>query len=143
MSYEERGQWVYLVVAVATYGAYLAVVLGRAGTTPLVEVPYVAAMLWAVGVTVALSVIGRVAVEIAVEIARPGTEQRIDVRDKEIERRGEYVGGVVLAVGMLVPLGLAMAEVEHFWIANAIYAVLVLSTLVATPVKLIAYRRGF
>lgn len=139
MSYEERGQWVYLVVAVATYGAYLAVVLGRAGTTPLVEVPYVAAMLWAVGVTVALSVVGRV----AVEIVRPGTEQRIDVRDKEIERRGEYVGGIVLAVGMLVPLGLAMAEVAHFWIANAIYAVLVLSTLVATPVKLIAYRRGF
>jgi hypothetical protein len=35
-----------------------------------------------------------------------------------------------------------MAEADHFWIANAIYAAFVLSALVSTPLKLVAYRRG-
>ncbi len=31
MSNEEKGQWVYLVAIVLTYGAYVAIILGRAG----------------------------------------------------------------------------------------------------------------
>ena len=54
----------------------------------------------------------------------------------------EYVGGIVLAVGMLVPFGLAMAEFEYFWIANAIYLAFVVSALTASVVKIVAYRRG-
>jgi hypothetical protein len=43
---------------------------------------------------------------------------------------------------MLVPFGLAMAEGDHFWIANAIYLAFVLSALTASVVKIVAYRRG-
>jgi hypothetical protein len=138
MSYEEKGAWVYLVASVGTYGAYLVVILGRARDVALVDVPYVATVLWFIGIAVAASVVGRV----ALEIAKPSDRHKADARDKEINRFGEYVGGVVLAVGMVLPFGFALAEFDHFWIVNAMYAVFVLSAVVGTSVKLVAYRRG-
>ena len=73
----------------------------------------------------------------------PNDAGKADQRDKEVNRLGEYVGGIVLAVGMIVPFGLAMAEAQHFWIANAMYLAFVVGTLTGTSVKLVAYRRGF
>jgi len=138
MSFEEKGTWVYLVVNVVTYAAYLSIILGRAENIPLTEVSYVSTMLWTIGIAIALSIVGH----IAVAIAKPSEADKRDVRDKDINRFGEYVGGIVLAVGMLAPFGLAMAEVDHFWIANAIYLAFVLSALTASVVKIVAYRRG-
>ncbi|MGH9203318.1 MAG: hypothetical protein ACRD2A_18980, partial [Vicinamibacterales bacterium] len=105
---------------------------------PFTEVSYVSTMLWTIGIAIALSIVGH----IAVAIAKPSEADKRDVRDKDINRFGEYVGGIVLAVGMLVPFGLAMAEVAHFWIANAIYLAFVQSALTASVVKIVAYRRG-
>jgi len=138
MSFEEKGTWVYLVVNVVTYAAYLSIILRRAENIPLTEVSYVSTMLWAIGIAIALSIVGH----IAVAIAKPSEADKRDVRDKDINRFGEYVGGIVLAVGMLVPFGVAMAEFDHFWIANGMYAAFVLAGLVGPIVKLVAYRRG-
>ena len=138
MSYEEKGAWVYLTVVIGTYAGYLAVLLGRIGSTPVSEVPFVATLLWSLGISIGLSIVGR----IAVEIAKPSESYRVDARDKAINRLGERAGGTVLAIAMTVPLGLALADADNFWVANAIYAAFVLSTLVSTPVKLVAYRRG-
>ena len=66
-----------------------------------------------------------------------------DVRDRDIGRFGEYFGGTVLGVGMVVPFVLTLAEFDYFWIANAMYLAFVLSALVGAVVKLVAYRRGF
>jgi drug/metabolite transporter (DMT)-like permease len=139
MSFEEKNTWIGAVVAIGAYAVYLATILGRAEGVPLSEVAYVAPMLWAIGAAIAASIVGR----IAVAIAKPSEADKTDVRDKDIYRFGEYVGGIVLGVGMLVPFGLALAEFAHFWIANAIYAVFVLSALCGATVKLVAYRRGF
>jgi len=38
---------------------------------------------------------------------------------------------------------MALAEFEHFWIANAIFSAFVLAGLTTSAVKLVAYRRGF
>jgi hypothetical protein len=38
---------------------------------------------------------------------------------------------------------MALAELDHFWIANAIYLAFVLSTIVASAAKIVAYRKGF
>jgi len=138
MSFEEKGTWVYLVVNVVTYAAYLSIILRRAENIPLTEVSYVSTMLWAIGIAIALSIVGH----IAVAIAKPSEADKRDVRDKDINQFGEYVGGIVLAVGMLVPFGVAMAEFDHFWIANGMYAAFVLAGLVGPIVKLVAYRRG-
>ena len=138
MSFEEKGNWVYLVVSVVTYVAYLSVILGRAQDVPLTDVPYVSTMLWTIGIAVALSILGN----IVVAISKPSEADKSDVRDKDINRFGEYVGGVVLAVGMLAPFVLALAESESFSIANAMYLAFVLSAFTSSVVKVVAYRRG-
>ncbi|MBB5868662.1 hypothetical protein F4553_002041 [Allocatelliglobosispora scoriae] len=138
MSYEEKGAWVYLTVVIGAYGGYLAVLIDRLGSTPVSEVPFVGTLLWSLGISIGLSIVGR----IAVEIAKPSDSYRVDARDREINRLGERVGGGVLAAAMIVPFGLSLADADNFWVANAIYAAFVLSALVSTPVKLIAYRQG-
>jgi len=113
--------------------------LGQAGTTPLTEIEYQPIMLWIIGASVAGSVIGR----IAIEIVRPSESHREDVRDRELGRRGEYVAGLILGIGMVGPFILTLIEADHFWIANAIYLLFVVQAVVGTVIKLIAYRRGF
>jgi hypothetical protein len=142
MSSEERGQWVYVVAIMLTYGAYVAIILGQAAQTPLAEVEYVPTMLLAIGIGIALAVVGRIVLEIAGQIAQPGDRHEPDVRDRDIGRFGEYFAGTVLGVGMVVPFALTLAEFEYFWIANAMYLVFVLSALIGAVVKLVAYRRG-
>ena len=139
MSYEEKGQWVYLAATTIAYGAYLVLMLGRAGATPLAEIDYQPILLWTIGAAVAGSVIGR----IVIEIIRPSESHREDVRDKEIGRFGEYVSGMILGIGMVGPFVLTLVEADHFWIANAIYLVFVVQAVAGTVIKLVAYRRGF
>lgn len=139
MSYEEKGQWVYIVVNLLTFGAYVWILAGQAAGTPLTEVDYVPTLLSVIGVAIVLSIAGR----ILVEIVSHSESHKADVRDRDIDRLGEYVGGVLLGVAMLVPFALALAEADHFWIANAMYAGFALAAFVGTAVKLVAYRRGF
>jgi uncharacterized membrane protein YeaQ/YmgE (transglycosylase-associated protein family) len=139
MSYEERGQWVYLAATTIAYGAYLVLMLGRAGTTPLPEIEYQPILLWTIGAAVGGSIIGR----IGIEIVRPSESHTEDVRDREIGRLGEYVAGMILGIGMVGPFILTLVGADHFWIANAIYLVFVVQAVVGTVIKLLAYRRGF
>jgi hypothetical protein len=66
-----------------------------------------------------------------------------DQRDKEIYRFGEYIGQSFLVIGGVAALVMAMAEVDHFWIANAIYLAFFLSAILGSVAKIVAYRRGF
>jgi len=139
MSYEEKGQWVYLAATTIAYGAYLVLMLGGAGTTPLPEIEYQPILLWTIGGAIAGSIIGR----IAIEMVRPSESYREDVRDRDIGRRGEYVAGMVLGIGMVWPFILALIGADHFWIANAMYLVFVVQAVIGAVIKLVAYRRGF
>jgi hypothetical protein len=138
MSYEEKGSVVYLLVIAGTYVGYVSVVLSRAGDGPLAEVAYRSPMLWSIGISIGLAIAGR----ILVEILRPSDTHKLDARDRDINRFGEYVGGTVLGIGMVVPFGLTLLAAHHFWIANAMYAAFALASVVATTTKLVAYRRG-
>ena len=139
MSYEEKGQWVYLAATSIGYAAYLVVLFASAGTTPVTEVDYQPILLWTIGIAIAASIIGR----IAIEIMAPSDSHGEDVRDRDIGRFGEYRAGLVLGIGMVVPFIMALTEVDHFWIANAMYLVFTVQAVVGAVVKLIAYRRGF
>jgi hypothetical protein len=139
MSFEERGTWIYAVIALVLPVIYFATILGQLPTTAVTEIDYQRPLLTAIGAAIVLAILGT----IVSAMVSPKEAGKSDQRDKDINRLGEYVGGTVLAVGMIVPFGLAMAEAAHFWIANAIYLVFVLGALVGTTVKLVAYRRGF
>jgi cobalamin synthase len=138
MSFEEKVNWVYGVVMVAVFGVYFASILGQARTTAVAEIAFQQPMIAAIVVAVVANILG----SILVAISKPSEADKHDARDKEINRFGEYIGGSVLGVAMVLPLGLALAEADPFWIANAMVAGFVLSSLVSTVVKLVAYRRG-
>ena len=139
MSYEERGQWVYLVVTVAAYTVYVLLITTGTAGRPLSEADYVPIMLWTIGAGILASIVGR----ILVAIVWHGEGHDTDVRDRDIDRLGEYFGGLVLGIGMVVPFILAITEADYFWIANAMYLVFVSASVVSAAMKLIAYRRGF
>ena len=139
MSYEEKGQWVYIFSIGLTLVAYVLIVVRQAATGPLTDWDYAPTLLWTIGIGIALSIVGR----IAIEIARPSESYATDARDRDIGRFGEYIAGTVLGVGMLVPFVLTLAEFNYFWIANSMYFAFALEALVGEAVKVVVYRRGF
>ena len=147
MSSEERGQWVYVVAIVVAYGAYLVITLGQLGQATPADIDYAPTILWTIGIGIGLAIVGRIVVEIvggiSAEMAGHAESHDADVRDRDIGRFGEYVGGTALGVGMVVPFLLTLAEFDYFWIANAMYLAFVVAAVVGTVVKLVAYRRGF
>ncbi|TMR21752.1 hypothetical protein ETD86_13895 [Nonomuraea turkmeniaca] len=138
MASEEKRAWIMVVVSVAGYGIYLAIILGRAGPTPLTEVSYVAPLLWSIGGACLASIV----LFIVFSLASPADVGKKDQRDREIHRYGEYAGQSFLVAGAIAALVMAMAEWNHFWIANTLYLAFVLSAVLGSTLKIIAYRRG-
>lgn len=139
MALEEKRAWIMLVVTVCAYAVYLIVVLGRAGSGALVEVPYVAPLLWTIGAAIVASIV----LHIAAAAASPADAGRKDQRDREIGRFGEHIGQSFVVIGGVAALVMAMAELDHFWIANTVYLAFVLSSLLGSIAKIAAYRWGF
>jgi len=139
MSFREKSAWIMAVVTCGAYVAYLAILFGRAENTPLTEVSYVFTLLWTMGAVLVSTIVAH----IVVGVTSPKDIEKKDQRDREIYRHGEYIGQYVVVIGAVSALGLSMAELDHFWIANVIYLAFVLSTLVGSAAKIVAYRRGF
>jgi hypothetical protein len=140
MSSEEKRSWITVVVTVVAYAAYVNLVLGRAAHTPLAAVPYAATLLWTIGA----AIVANVALVAIVALASPKDEcDKKDERDREIYRLGEHVGQSFVVIGAVAALGMAMARVDYFWIANAVYLAFVLSAILGSVAKIVAYRRGF
>ncbi|WP_067709758.1 hypothetical protein [Nocardia yamanashiensis] len=138
MSYEEKRTWILGIVAMVSYAVYIAIVLVRARDSALTEVAYVAPMLWAVGVSIAVSIVGAIVVSLA---SRDG--DRRDQRDRQIDKEGERVGNAFVVIGALGALALALADQDSFWIANVLYLGFTLSAVFAAMTKIAAYQRGF
>ncbi|MBB2913004.1 hypothetical protein FHS43_004299 [Streptosporangium becharense] len=139
MPFEEKLAWIMAGVSTAAYATYLTLLLVRAGSTPLAEVPYVPAMLWTIGAAILAGIVLRV---VAAAMAPQDAGQR-DQRDREINRFGEHAGQSFVVVGGVVACVLAMARVDQFWIANVLYLAFVLSAILGSVAKIVAYRRGF
>ena len=66
-----------------------------------------------------------------------------DQRDQEIHQYGEYIGQWMVVAGAMAAMLMSLLEIEHFWIANAVYLAFVLSSVIGSAMKIVAYRRGF
>ena len=139
MSYEEKGVWTSLVVSVAVFVWYAVVISGQLQGADAADLDFAPPLLWAIGISIGASII----VRILVEILTPSDSYKVDDRDKAISRRGALAVGGVVTIGMLGPLLLAIIRAEPFWIANAMFAVYFIGSMVGGVVQLIAYRRGF
>jgi hypothetical protein len=136
MSYEEKTSWVRGVLALASLAVYASITLAQSATVPLADTDYVPTMLWTIGGSIVASIVVSIGVGMA---SRSRTK---DQRDKQFYRFGEMVGHGFLVAGALVALVMAMLEWDWFWIANVIYLAFVLSAIVSSIAKIVAYRRG-
>lgn len=138
MTSAEKGTWVVLVTLVVVYGYYFTKIIAESIATPIGEIDYQAPLVLMVLLFILVVIVGHV----LLAIANRGLDVS-DERDRRIDRFGEYIGGFVMGTGLLVTLGLAMAEVEYFWIAHTVLGVLVIAEAVTSAVKIVMYRRGF
>lgn len=138
MSFEEKRNWVYLGATVVAYVVYVTMVIGRARGGPLTEASYAWPMIWSVALAIGATIVGT----ILATVTAPREAGKKDERDASIHRYGEVIGYTAFSVGVLVALGLTIAEVAHFWIGNTIYLAGVLAAQIATAAKLVMYRRG-
>ena len=139
MSAEEKRAWIMAVVTGGAYAAYVTLVMSEAGGGAIAGAPYVATMLWTIGIAVLATVV----LDAVAAIASPSECDKKDQRDREIYRFGEYIGHWVLVAGAVAALGMSMARLDYFWIANVIYLAFVASAILASVAKIVAYRRGF
>src|SRR5262245_588934 len=109
MSYEEKGTWAYLTAVVGAYAVYLTIILGRLDGTPAADVSYGWVLLW----TTVASVVASTVVRTVIETAQPSDSRRKDVRDREINRFGEYVSRWFLVGGATAGFGLALAKADY------------------------------
>ena len=139
MSVSEKRAWIMVIVTTVAYTSYLAIVLGRAGSGALTDVPYA----WTLVGTVVGAILASILLDVISSFFAPRSATAKDQRDREINRLGDYIGQSFLIVGAVIALCLAMIDVPSFWIANAIYLGFVLSAILGSIAKIIAYRRGF
>ena len=136
MTLEEMRAWARLVAAVGAYTGYVTVVLGRTHGRPLAEVPYSAALVW----SITAAIVGATVVETVIRTASPKVTSLKDVRDRQISRMGDYIGQSFVVIGATSAMFMAVAGLDQFWIANAIYLCFVLSAVLGNVTKVIAYR---
>ena len=139
MAFEEKRAWIMATVAVLAFAVYAALVVGGARGEPLADAPYAATLLWSVGA----SIVGTILLNIAADLTGSRGDRVTDQRDREIHRLGQYVGQSFLVLGGVVALLLALAEQDHFWIANALFLAFVLSAVLGSVTRIAAYRWGF
>jgi hypothetical protein len=138
MTHQEKRAWIMAVVAVLAYTAYVVIIVSGANGQPLSDVPYATALLWTVGVAIAANIV----IDIGIDIATPKASRDKDIRDHEIGRFGDAMGQSFVVIGAVAALLMALVEWDWFWIANVIYLCFVLSAVVGSVSKIIAYRGG-
>jgi hypothetical protein len=72
----------------------------------------------------------------------PGSRLK-DTRDREIGRVGDYTGQSFVIIGATAAMLMAMAGWDRFWIANVVYLCFILSAILGSVTKIIAYRTSF
>jgi hypothetical protein len=134
MSKQEKRAWIPLICAIGAYGTYLALVLSQAGRHDLSTVPYEVPLLATIG--------GSIVASILLDIFIGGRPERRDQRDREISRFGDATGHAFVVIAALGAMLLAVAGFDAFWIANLVYLCFVLSAVLGSVARIIAYRSG-
>jgi len=143
MSFEEKSAWLHGVISVVAYIVYLAIVLPMLGvggisfggfSSVAYELPLLA--------TIVGAIIAAIIGSIALAVSSPRNAGQKDQRDRQIYRFGEYTGQSFVVIGGVAALLMALAQWDTFWIANVLYLCFVLSAILSTIAKAVAYRRG-
>jgi len=138
MSYQEKSTWGYGIITIVVFGYYLLTIEPQFRGASIEGSGYAGRMLAAILVYVVASIV----LHIFISMVSPSEAGLEDQRDRDIYQFGEYVGQYLSAFGAFIALLMALAQWDYFWIANSIYLGFGAATLLASIVKIIAYRRG-
>ena len=127
-----------VVVTIAAYAWYVTTIVGQLGDRPIQDVSYVGNLIG----TVVGAIVASIVLNIIVAILVQRVPEKRDERDRDINRFGEAMGHSFVIIGATAALAMAMAKLPYFWIANVIYLCFVVSSLLSSTAKIIAYRRG-
>ena len=136
MTFQEKSNWVVLVVAVPTLVIYAALIVPPLLSEPLAEVSWVQPLLIAIAGFVVANVLGNV----VAAASNPREADLSDERDQAIDRFGERIGNWLIVAGAIIGLILGMAMADQFWIANAILFGFLAAAIVSALAKIAAYR---
>lgn len=138
MSFEHRGAWIQLAVTVGAYATYLVLLFGRAGDRALTETPYGDLIAWMIGG----SIVAGIVLTIIAGLFGGERARRTDMRDRDINRLSDQVGASFIIIGGITGMILAILQVDHFWIANAILLGFVVSGVLTSAARIVMHRFG-
>lgn len=148
MTGEEKTAWVYGICVVLTSGTYFTWVAIQLAAHPVDEIEWVLPMLITIGASIVGVIIGTILASIggAVWTGIRGRFEEPDFtkdeRDLAIKRLGDRRSFAAMSVATAGTLGLAMLDVDTFWIGNWVFLLGTLGAIVEVVTKLRAYRRG-
>lgn len=137
MTFELKAQWVYAVAVLTTTVTYFGWLAAQLADRPAPDVAFAGPLLWTLGASVLVNVLGRMVVE-----ARRRQDDVADERDREVGRRADALSFGVVSGLVLVPFGLGLAGAHPFWITNGIFAAFALTALFGVAARAVLYRRG-
>jgi hypothetical protein len=138
MTFLEKSNWAILGVAIVVPAFYFAHIFASLRDTPAADIAFVRPLITSFVIFVASAG----SLHIIAALSNPREKGKRDVRDKEIDRFGEYVGGNIMGVGAIAALALVLANTEDLWVATTLYGAFVAQALVASIIKIVLYRRG-
>lgn len=142
MVYAERNVWATLLATVVIIPGYIIVILQQAGSGPLTAVDWFPIMLWAIGISIAATIVLSILWGILAGVRDPKGATATDDRDRDIDRMGGRVEHAFLVIAGLGVIVLCAVGADVFWIANAMFVGFAISTFVGSIARVIAYRRG-
>lgn len=142
MVHAERNVWATLIATAVIIPGYIVIILLQAAQRPLIEVDWFPIMLWAIGVSIVITIVLSIVWGIFAGAKDPDAIGPADIRDRDINRMGARVEQsftVIAGLGVIVLCGVGA---DVFWIANTMFLGFAVAALVGSVARLIAYRRG-
>lgn len=140
MTFQEKSALTMTGILVVVFGLYFALVLGpvAGAPAPAREFAFTALVIQASVVVTILAA----TTHIVLAIIFRSQANAYDERDRLIDLRSTRVAAYILAAGVYAGIGLAVVQVERFWIAQALIAALVIAEITDGVIKVALYRRG-
>ncbi len=138
MTFQEKSAITMTTILVVVFSGYFALVLAVIGDTPDRDLAYTGMLIGAGVIVTMLAATSHVLLALLFR----SQASVADERDRFVALRSERVAGYVLALGVCSGIGLAMAQADTFWIAQALIASFVAAEVIEGIAKIVFYRRS-
>lgn len=138
MTFQEKNALTTTAVLVVVFGGHFTLVVGEIAETPNRDLAYTGLL---VGVAAVLTILATTS-HVVLALLFRSQANAYDERDRLIGLRSGQIAGYVLALGVCTGIGLAISQVDAFWIAQALIGSLVAAEVIEGIVKVVLYRRS-